>query len=328
MAGGRFHRAAHQVFCITWYSIGWQTIVILGGMSSIDPSVFEAARMDGANFFQRTFKVVLPMITSVITYCIVMAVVWTFTSLFSLIYSMTGGGPGYETMTLDYMIYEKSFVTGSQLGMACTISVVLFAIVMIITAIEMKLSNMAEKKWGCSDGKKNRQKAEDRAGIRARRHLPGAARAGHIVPLPALLYAHPLAQIAERVLCKPHRSAERAAPVAELCNHDQPVQDFETVWQQLYRFVLTVLGWSLWELSRLFVRQGGLKARTHISCDSRNLSCPRSHDDPLYISFAKVSLVDNYLGVIIAYWAMFRRKRSCHDRELQEHSNERWKGNQ
>lgn len=137
-----------MVGCITWYSIGWQTIVILGGMSSIDPSVFEAARLDGANFFQRTFKVVLPMITSVITYCVVMAVVWTFTSLFSLIYSMTGGGPGYETMTLDYMIYEKSFVTGSQLGMACTVSVVLFAIVMIITAIEMKLSSMAEKKWG------------------------------------------------------------------------------------------------------------------------------------------------------------------------------------
>ena len=137
-----------MVGCITWYSIGWQTIVILGGMSSIDPSVFEAARLDGANFFQRTFKVVLPMITSVITYCVVMAVVWTFTSLFSLIYSMTGGGPGYETMTLDYMIYEKSFVTGSQLGMACTISVVLFVIIMIITATEMKLSDLAEKKWG------------------------------------------------------------------------------------------------------------------------------------------------------------------------------------
>jgi multiple sugar transport system permease protein len=61
---------------------------------------------------------------------------------------MTGGGPGYQTMTLDFMIYEKSFVTGSQLGMACTIAVVLLAIVMIITAVEMKLSKMAEEKWG------------------------------------------------------------------------------------------------------------------------------------------------------------------------------------
>ena len=137
-----------MVLCITWYSIGWQTIVILGGMSSLDPSVFEAAKLDGAGFWSRTFRIVLPMIVNVITYCVVMAVVWTFTNLFSLIYSMTGGGPGYETMTLDFMIYEKSFVTGSQLGMACAIAVVLLVIVMIITAVEMKLSNMAEKKWG------------------------------------------------------------------------------------------------------------------------------------------------------------------------------------
>lgn len=137
-----------MVFCITWYSVGWQTIVILGGMSSIDTSVFEAATLDGASFWDRTFKIILPMITNIITYCVVMAVVWTFTSLFSLIYSMTNGGPGYETMTLDYMIYEKSFVSGSQLGMACAIAVVLLVIVMVITAAEMKLSAWAEEKWG------------------------------------------------------------------------------------------------------------------------------------------------------------------------------------
>lgn len=137
-----------MVFCVTWYSIGWQTIVILGGMSSIDTSVFEAARLDGANFWQRTFKIVLPMIVSVITYCVVMAVIWTFTSLFSLIYSMTDGGPGFETMTLDYFIYNKAFQRGNQLGYACAASVLLLLIVLIITAIEMRISDAAERKWG------------------------------------------------------------------------------------------------------------------------------------------------------------------------------------
>lgn len=137
-----------MVFCITWYSIGWQTIVILGGLSSIDTSVFEAAKLDGANFFQRTFRIVLPMIVSVITYCIVMAVIWTFTNLFSLIYSMTGGGPGYETMTLDYYIYDKAFESGTQLGMGCAASVLLLLIVLVITAVEMKISDRAEEKWG------------------------------------------------------------------------------------------------------------------------------------------------------------------------------------
>ncbi len=137
-----------MVFCITWYSIGWQTIVILGGMSSIDTSVFEAAKLDGAGFFARTFKIVLPMIVSVISYCIVMAVIWTLTNMFSLIYSMTGGGPGYETMTLDYFIYDKAFESGSQLGYACAVSMILLLVVLVITAIEMKISDKAEEKWG------------------------------------------------------------------------------------------------------------------------------------------------------------------------------------
>lgn len=137
-----------MVFCITWYSIGWQTIVILGGMSSIDTSVFEASRLDGASFWDRTFRIVLPMIVSVISYCIVMAVIWTLTNMFALIYSMTGGGPGYETMTLDYFIYDKAFEGGNQLGYACAVSVILLLVVLIITAVELRISNKAEEKWG------------------------------------------------------------------------------------------------------------------------------------------------------------------------------------
>ena len=134
--------------CITWYSVGWQVIMILGGMSSIDPQVFEAAKIDGANFFVRTFKIIIPMIFHTLTYCVVMSVVWTFTSLFSLIYSMTNGGPGYETMTLDYMVYVKSFLKGDQFGYACAIAVILLIIVMIITLINLRVSRAAEEEWG------------------------------------------------------------------------------------------------------------------------------------------------------------------------------------
>lgn len=145
-----------MVFCITWYSIGWQTIVILGGMSSIDTSVFEAARLDGASFWDRTFRIVLPMIVSVITYCVVMAVIWTFTSLFPLMNAMTAGGPiylsnghyVYETMTLDYYIYYKAFGRSQEMGLGCAAAVILLLIVLIITAIEMKISDKAEEKWG------------------------------------------------------------------------------------------------------------------------------------------------------------------------------------
>ena len=134
--------------CITWYSVGWQVIMILGGMSSLDPQVFEAARIDGAGFFTRTFRVVIPMISSTLTYCVVMSVVWTFTGLFSLIYSMTNGGPGYETMTLDYMVYARSFLKGDQFGFACAVAVILLIIVMVITLINLRISRAAEEEWG------------------------------------------------------------------------------------------------------------------------------------------------------------------------------------
>ena len=135
------------IVCLVWFSIGWQAILILGGMSSIPTSVFEAAIIDGANYWQRTFKIVLPMLVRVIEYSVIMCGVWTFTQLFPFIYSMTKGGPGYETSTLDYMIYSKAFVGGNKLGEACAISVILLIIILIITVVEMKFANKADD-WG------------------------------------------------------------------------------------------------------------------------------------------------------------------------------------
>jgi len=129
------------VVCIVWFSIGWQAIVILGGLSAIPDSVFEAARIDGANFWQRTFKIAVPMLVRVLEYAVIMSSVWTFTGLFPFIYALTKGGPGYETTPLDYMGYIKSFVKGVDLGEACAIAVVLLFIIMILTVIEMRITN-------------------------------------------------------------------------------------------------------------------------------------------------------------------------------------------
>lgn len=129
------------VFCLTWFSIGWQAIVILGGMSRIAPSVFEAARLDGANFWQRTFKIVVPMISRTIEYGVIMSMVWTFTSIFAFIYAITNGGPGYETTTIDYMIYLKFYAASSNFGFASGLAVILLIIISVLTIIEMRFTN-------------------------------------------------------------------------------------------------------------------------------------------------------------------------------------------
>lgn len=131
------------VFCLTWFSIGWQAIVILGGMSKISPSIFEAATMDGANFWQRTFSVVVPMISRTIEYALIMSMVWTLTSIFAFIYAITSGGPGYETTTIDYMIYTKFYQASANYGFACALAVILLIIILVITIAEMRFTNKA-----------------------------------------------------------------------------------------------------------------------------------------------------------------------------------------
>jgi multiple sugar transport system permease protein len=134
------------VFAVVWFSIGWQAIVILGGMSAIPPSVFEAAVIDGARYWQRAFKIVVPMLVRVLEFCIIASGVWTLTQLFPFLFAMTRGGPGYETSTLDYMIYLKSFGLGfgSDFGLASAIAVMLLILVLGITLIEMRVANRAD----------------------------------------------------------------------------------------------------------------------------------------------------------------------------------------
>ncbi len=144
--GNSYTALAVIVFSIVWFSIGWQAIVLLGGMSAIPPSVFEAAVIDGANYWQRAFKIVIPMLVRVLEFAIIASMVWTLTQLFPFLYAMTRGGPGYETATLDYMIYMKSFGLGfgSDFGLASAIAVILLLLVLALTMIEMRVANRAD----------------------------------------------------------------------------------------------------------------------------------------------------------------------------------------
>ncbi len=141
--GNRMTAIGVVITALVWINIGWQGILMLGGLSSISPSVFEAAKIDGANFFQRTFFVMLPMIGRIIEYSFIYSVAWTFTGLFPFIYSITDGGPGYDTTTLDFLVYQKAFREDSSLGVACALAVILLVIVSALTLIQHRISERA-----------------------------------------------------------------------------------------------------------------------------------------------------------------------------------------
>lgn len=129
------------IICLVWVNIGWQALLALGGLSSISPSVFEAAKLDGAGYWTQLFRITFPLLGRTLEYSCITSVMWTFTGIFSYIYSMTGGGPGYDTTTLDYMVYLKSFSANSQYGYASALSVLLIIVVMILTVVQLRISD-------------------------------------------------------------------------------------------------------------------------------------------------------------------------------------------
>lgn len=127
-------------FALVWSNIGWQILIVFGGLSNIPQSVFEASVLDGANYWQQLFYITIPMLIRTIEYSFITSILFIFSSIFPLILAITKGGPGYSTTTLDYMVYIKGF-SGSKLGQACALSVILLIIITVITVLQMRASN-------------------------------------------------------------------------------------------------------------------------------------------------------------------------------------------
>ena len=126
------------ILALVWSSFGYGMLILLAGMAAIDPSVYEAARLDGAGWWQRTSQITLPLIARPMRFLSVINVIYTFTSLFGFIFVMTSGGPGYETTTVDYFIYLKAFA-GFNLGGGAALAVMLFFVILGLTAVQFRV---------------------------------------------------------------------------------------------------------------------------------------------------------------------------------------------
>jgi multiple sugar transport system permease protein len=126
------------LLALVWSSFGYGMLILLAGMASIDPHVYEAARLDGASWGQRVRDITLPLIAKPMRFLSIINVIYTFTSLFGFIFVMTSGGPGYETTTVDYFIYLKAFV-GFDLGAGAALAVMLFLIVLVLTIVQFRI---------------------------------------------------------------------------------------------------------------------------------------------------------------------------------------------
>jgi multiple sugar transport system permease protein len=126
------------ILALVWTSFGFGMIVVLSALTTIDPSLYDAAAIDGASWWRRLRSITLPMISGSLQFLSVINVIYTFTSLFSFVYVITSGGPGFATTTTDYFTYLTTFENG-QFGYGAALAVLLFLVVLALTIVQIKL---------------------------------------------------------------------------------------------------------------------------------------------------------------------------------------------
>ena len=104
---------AWEIACGIFVTIPFVTFCVLSGLQSIDTSYYEAATVDGANYWQKLFKITLPLVKSSLTVSTVLNIIYVFNS-FPIIWTMTKGDPANHTDTLVTYLYKLAFYNGRQ----------------------------------------------------------------------------------------------------------------------------------------------------------------------------------------------------------------------
>jgi len=135
---GDIHTAIIPIFLtFIWSQVGPNTLIFLIGLAALDRSVVEAAEIDGAGPARLFLHVTLPLLRRFVLFALTTTLIAAFTALFSLIFVMTGGGPGFATTTLEFFIYRRAFNEGA-FGAAAALGVILFVLVAGITFFLMR----------------------------------------------------------------------------------------------------------------------------------------------------------------------------------------------
>jgi multiple sugar transport system permease protein len=126
------------ILALVWSGFGYMSLLLFAGLTAINPAVFEAAAIDGAGWWKRLWYITLPNIRRVLGFVFIINVIFTFTGLFGYVFVMTAGGPGYDTTTIDYLVYLRAF-SSSNLGSGAALAVMLFLFIGVLTVMQAKV---------------------------------------------------------------------------------------------------------------------------------------------------------------------------------------------
>lgn len=130
------------IFTQVWQWVGYNMVIYLANLQSINPEYYEAAQLDGASAIQRFRGITLPLLAPAITFCTVTVMI-SGLKVFDIVYSLTSGGPGHSTETIVSLMVKKGLGEGFY-AHGAAFGIVFVAMVGIITYVQLRLVRF----WG------------------------------------------------------------------------------------------------------------------------------------------------------------------------------------
>jgi ABC-type sugar transport system permease subunit len=131
------------MFVIVWKELGFGIVLVFARLMSVPKDLYEAAEIDGANWFQKHIHVTIPQTRNVVSFLTIISIITMLSWVFNYIYVMTSGGPGTSTMVAEYYIYQTAF-RYHNMGQASAASVVLFIITFIFVIVQTRIRGREE----------------------------------------------------------------------------------------------------------------------------------------------------------------------------------------
>jgi ABC-type sugar transport system permease subunit len=136
---GNAHLAIPSVMSvIIWRELGFGTILFLARLMSVREELFEAARLDGANWWQVQWHVTIPQLRTVIEFFVIVEIINMMSGVFTYVYVMTNGGPGFASQVLEFYIWQNAFAF-RQGGIAAAAAVLLLAATVVFIFLQFRV---------------------------------------------------------------------------------------------------------------------------------------------------------------------------------------------
>ncbi len=126
------------IIAITWRWTGYNMIFYLSGLQNIEPSIYEAADIDGASSFKKFTKITVPLLKPIILFTSITSTIGTL-QLFDEVMNITKGGPANATTTISHYIYNLCFTYTPNFGYAAAVAYVVVIMIVILSLIQFKV---------------------------------------------------------------------------------------------------------------------------------------------------------------------------------------------